>query len=419
VARKLFLILLALVLALSVGLVACTGSSQAEQEEEEEPPEPTMVKWGPYIHGTVTFSQLQWMASPEEARYPSSNVGEVEFTFLEGAGDWLLGNEDSGGGWLNVVIDTSAAGGMLQWAVQNLYLVYPDMNYLLGSTPSVQFSLGLNNETAIGEGELEAAVFLSHEPLEEQPQAEELVPYSVSSMPYLVGGENGGGSGYWDTPHTIGSFNGSSAPVANSAWLCIPVSEVAEIDEGHCGCTPGAVARSISYLGGYHKLTIPSPQDIYTQLVSDMGTQIGGNGTNHLDGLIGKNNFCTSRNLAIESERIYTDTFHPDWGESWHNLIWKVRDALKECCGVELGYQVWNWTGTENEWKAIGGHTAMITSVTIKDLDFAEIWVVDDHQGDKLAENREYAILTNHLGKILNFGKNITITNFVFECYKK
>ena len=36
--KKVFLILLALVLALSVGLIGCGGQQEEEEEEEEEPP---------------------------------------------------------------------------------------------------------------------------------------------------------------------------------------------------------------------------------------------------------------------------------------------------------------------------------------------------------------------------------------------
>ena len=361
--KKIFSILFALVLVVSLTWVACVGDG-----------EPTVQQWLPDVHGEVTFSQLCWMASPEEALYPHSNVGAVEFTFLEGAGEWLL--DEHGGGWLNVVIDTTAAGGAYQWSVQNLYLTYPDLDYLLGSTPSVQFSLGLDGETPIES--LEAAVFLSSGPLEEQPATEELFTYTVCHMPYLVGG-----SADSDIPLTIGPFIGTLAKPVRTARIRIPTNNVTKINEAHNMCARGAAARGIAYLNITQGLNLTdAPQAIYDGLVNAMN--ITGNMTTAQKILAGKNSYCASKGLNITSEIVWkTPIGDPSGGTvSWENLTKKIKDALDNGCAVEI------WVG----WSSVSdngtGHMAMVTEVTDFDDGSADIKYVDDPtQGDGKPEN--------------------------------
>ncbi len=374
--KKIFSILFALVLAVLLTFGACVPDGNGG--------EPTVQEWIPDIHGEVSFMQLEWMASPEEALYPYSNVGAVEFTFEDDAGDWLF--DQHGGGWLNVVIDTTAAGGDLQWAVQNLYLTYQNLDYLLGSTPSVQFSLGLDGETPI-EG-LEAAVFLSSEPLEEQPEAEELFPYTVSLMPYLVGGRLDGGSANSTIPLIITPWIGPISLPDRTASINITVADVVPIDEGHMGCAPGAAARSISYLGEVHGFATDDPQDIYDDLVNWMDTDICSNGTTDANMLSGKNSYCAANNLSINSETVSFD-------------MEKVQDALDADCDVEI---LIGWSG--------GGHVAMVTSVTRHANGSYTIRYVDDPQGDGVAENKERIISTNSTG---GFGGS-RVDGFMIEC---
>jgi hypothetical protein len=412
VARRLFLILLALVLALSVGLVACSGGSEQEEEEEEEEEEPWVSDYG-----EVSFSQLAWMASTDKALYPYSNIGEVEFSFSEGAGDWLLedyGNEDYGGGWLNVVIDTTDAGGDVEWAVQNLYLVYPDMDYLLGSTPSVQFSLGLDNETRIEEGQLQAAVFLSHEPLEGQPQADELLTYPVSSMPYLVGGLDGEASADPTIPHLNGSFVGAdfigcSSPAVSTESICFPVNQVASIDEDVNMCSCGAYARSIYYLAMKWLFPADNPQMIYDDLVEARETVWATNQTWPQKVLCLKDSYCGQNCTNIASELVLKTG--SGGNISWSDLTKKVQGALKDCCDVEIWY---GWR--KNVAGNFTGHMAMVTSVTNHRDGSTTIHCVDDpQQGMGGAQNHEHVVSTNNSGWAPN-GLHV-VYGFVIECF--
>jgi len=360
------------------------------------PPVEDLIQWIPDVHGEVSFMQLEWMASPGEALYPYSNVGAVEFTFLEEAGDWLL--DQHGGGWLNVVIDTTAAAGDLQWAVQNLYLTYDDVDDLLGSTPSVQFSLGLDGETPIES--LEAAVFLSSEPRTSIEVTDVLFTYPVSLEPYLVGGFDGGGSALSDIPWIIGPWIGPIPlpdRTASVGWV-----DIAAIDEGDKGCAPGAAARSIDYLGQVHGLATDDPQDIYDDLVDEMDTDIGGSGTDGDDILDGKNSYSEANELFIDSDIVWTDTYDPKDGWSWGDLIEEVQDALDADCDVEI---LVRWSGG-------GGHVAMVTTVTRHAGGSATIHYEDDHQGDGIAENIEHVIAADASG---DFDKG-WVAGFMIEC---
>jgi len=386
--KKIFSILFALVLAVLLTFGACVGP--------ENGGEPTVQEWTPDVHGEVSFMQLEWMASPGEALYPYSNVGAVEFTFEDDAGDWLL--DENGGGWLNVVIDTTAAGEE-EWAVQNLYLTYYDVDDLLGSTPSVQFSLGLDGETPIES--LEAAVFLSSEPLEEQPEAEELFTYPVSLVPYLVGGLDGGGSALSDIPWMIGPWIGPIYLPDRTATVA--GVDVVAIDEGHMGCAPGAAARSIDYIGKVHGLWIDEAQDIYDALVEEMETAICSGGTYIVNILGGKNSWSAAYGLPINSNIVYTDTYDPAGGLSWGNVIQQVQDALDDDCDVEILIM----------WSGGGGHMAMVTSVTRHADGSATIHYVDDPtQGDGQAENQDNVISTDASGKF----STGTVAGFMIEC---
>jgi hypothetical protein len=386
--KKIFAILFALVLVVSLTFGGCTPTPQG----------PTTQLWDPDVDGEVTFFQLCWMASPEEALYPHSNVGAVEFTFLEGAGDWLL--DEYGGGWLNVVIDTTADGGSRQWAVQNLYLTYQDLDYLLGSTPSVQFSLGLDGNTSIES--LDAAVFLSSGPIEEQPEAEELFPYTVSHMPYLVGGRVDGGSGNSTIPLTIGPFVGSTAKPVRTARIKPTLAGVVPIDEGHNGCAPAAAARSLAYLG-----VTTNPQDTYSDLYNRMHTNPAVGGTTDGNLLAGKNDYCGNHTLNITSKIVYRDTYNPSNGypyeqSSWNDLMEEVKDALEAGCDVELLISL----------SGGGGHVAMVVSVTDYEDGSATIAYVDDpSQGDGVAQNDEHEISTDNAG---NFAGG-TVDGFMIE----
>jgi hypothetical protein len=331
-----------------------------------------------------------------------SNVGTVQFFFSEGAGEWLLA--EHGGAWLNVVIDTTAFNGSQQWVVQNLYLVYPDPAYMLGSKPSVQFSLGLDDWMPLPD--LQAAVFLSDGPLTDYPAESFFDVFLVFPKPYLVGGrlDQGGGSALSDIPFIIGPWIGPLSLPVRTAAINITAASIAAIDEGHQGCAPGSAARSIDYLGQNNDdIETGDPQGIYDDLVEMMNTGICTTGTADDDMLDGKNTYSDANGLPIGSEIAYTDTYEPTEGSSWSDLMEKVQDALDAGCDVEI---LIGWSGG-------GGHAAMVTGVTVHADGSATITYVDDpNQGDGVAENEEHVITTDASG---DFGTG-TVDGFMIEC---
>lgn len=399
--KKIFVILFALVLVVSLAFTACAPDGNGNGNGKGD--EIVVQEWDLAVHGEVTFYQQEWMEwgdGAPEPLYPSSNVGTVQFLFSDGAGEWFLA--EHGGGWLNVVIDTTSHNGSEQWAVQNLYLVYDDLDFLLGSAPTVQFSLGLVDPD-IPLPLLEAAVFLSSEPLEEQPEAEALVDYPVILEPYLVGGFNGGGSAISDIPFIIGPWIGPTSLPVRVATINITAANITAIDEGHAGCFPGSAARSISYLGEVHNFDTHDPMHMYGDLVEFMGTDICGTGTTGDDALSGKNSYCLANNWTINSHIVYTDTYDPTGGSSWADLMKQVQDDLDAGCDVEILIR----------WSRGGGHAAMVTAVTRHADGSATIGYVDDpNQGDGKAENEEHVIATDDSG---NF-RTGTVCGFMIEC---
>jgi hypothetical protein len=331
--------------------------------------------------------------------YPCSNVGAVQFDFRKKAGDTLL--DEQGGGWISVMIDTTAHGGSMQWAVKNLYLSYRNTDALVGSKPVVDFSLGLDGQTCIDN--LKAAVLLSDNPIETELVPLHLFSEKVIQTPYLVGGRFEGGSNLSDIPLTIGPWIGAAVLADRTTRISTAVGDLVEIDEDDMGCAPGSVARSISYLGDTNDFETDDPQDIYDDLVDDMDTDIGGAGTDDGDMLDGKNTYTEDNDLPIESELAYSDTFDPVNGSDWNDLMEQVQDALENGCDVEI---LIGWNGG-------GGHAAMVTEVTVHADGSATIHYVDDpNQGDGVAENEEHVINVDATG---NFGAG-TVDGFLIEC---
>ncbi len=351
---------------------------------------------------SAKFMQREWKKNSREVLFPCSNVGAVEFSFRKKAGDILL--EDHGGGWLNVVTDTTADGGSRQWTVQNLYLSYRNTDELLGSKPVVDFSLGLDGETCIKN--LKAAVLLSDKPIETELVALHLFSENVIQTPYLVGGRLDGGNAISDIPFTIGPWIGPVVVADRTARISLAVADIAEINEGHMGCAPAAAARSIAYLGETNDFETDDPQDIYDDLVEDMNTQISSTGTNDDDMLNGKNEYTSDNDLDIDAEILYTDTFDPAGGSDWEDLMEEVQDALDDGCDVEI---LISWSGG-------GGHVGMVTSVTSHADGSATIHYVDDPtQGDGTAENQEHVIAADAAGSFATG----SVDGFMIQCFSE
>src|SRR5712691_6223538 len=134
----------------------------------------------------VGFTQLNWLADNGTVQVPFSRVGVAEFSFSP-ADDQLL--ERNGGGYINLVTDTGTGP---RWSVENLYLSYPDTDYMLASHPTLQFNLGVTNRTPV-EG-ISWSMAVTADALA-SPPGQPVEPAGVAHEDYLVGGVDGGGSG--------------------------------------------------------------------------------------------------------------------------------------------------------------------------------------------------------------------------------
>jgi len=250
----------------------------------------------------LELRQLNWLGTPD-GDIMASRIFEAELSFNEGDPNDLQLLQQEGGGYVNIAVQ---AGDMFaEWAVRNVYLAYPDVERLFGSSPSFQFGLPIENGTPIGEAFVIASI--TPQVLEEPfPQIEGQV--MVTPDDYMTGGRVGGGTYLSDIPFTLGPLIDSSfdsIPV-DWAWVGISVDDIAEVDENIDGCAPGSCARSISYLGDLHDLDTEDPQDIFADLKEMMNTGRPG-GTSDPDMLAGKDEYTSENGLPIESHLTYGD----------------------------------------------------------------------------------------------------------------
>lgn len=316
----------------------------------------------------VQFHQLDWLADPSTALYPNSVVGEMALEFDGSEAEFLA---DNGGAYVNLVIDSATPGPGAQplWAVQNLYLAFPDPDYMQNSSPTVKFRLPGQNGDDVSN--LLVGLLVSDEPAAQFPlvQVDE-VP--VWDRPYLTGGYSGGGSAQSNLPAIIGPFIGAvlgNLPVG-WAWTWEGGDEIPAVDEDDAGCAPASVARSIAYLGSAHGFAVGDVQDIYNGLYSDMNTDE--DGTFVSDIISGKETYAGDNGLPIDTEQVEgVDTLDD------------IMKAINEGADVEILIS----------WDPNGGHAAMVTAVTKFADGSYEITLVDDPtQGDGEAENEEYTI---------------------------
>jgi len=315
----------------------------------------------------LELRQLNWLGTPD-GDIMASRIFEAELSFNEGDPNDLQLLQQEGGGYVNIAVQ---AGDMFaEWAVRNVYLAYPDVERLFGSSPSFQFGLPIENGTPIGEAFVIASI--TPQVLEEPfPQIEGQV--MVTPDDYMTGGRVGGGTYLSDIPFTLGPLIGSSfdsIPV-DWAWVGISVDDIAEVDENIDGCAPGSCARSISYLGDLHDLDTEDPQDIFADLKEMMNTNRPG-GTSDPDMLAGKDEYTSENGLPIESHLTYGD-----------DSLQEALDAVADGCDVEI---LISWSGG-------GGHAAMVTSVTRhSDGSYTITYVDDPTQNNGEAENEEHTI---------------------------
>ena len=344
------------------------------------------------------FTQLNWLSDEGSVLVPNSDVGVVEFSFAE-ADTALL--KENGGGYVNVVTNTGTGS---VWSVENLYLSYPNLSYMLASHPTVQFSLGVANETPVNE--IDYSTLVTSGPLSSPPSEELVSP--VAHEEYLVGGFEGGGSGEANTYNEIGSYVGCKiAECAPPKLVALipqpPANVIPAVAEDKEGCFPGGVARSLVYMFGKAQLNGITAAQVYTALKKAMGTTA--TGTTDPNGVAGKEKYVKEKKLPVKTTN---DLANFKGGAK------KAPKVLTDGGDVELGIT----------WTKGGGHIAMVTSITeLKDpqgkiTGYKITYVDDPRQGNGQALNEEHVIQTNEAGKITAGGDG-TVDGFVVEEKKK
>jgi hypothetical protein len=337
----------------------------------------------------VRFAQLNWLRDDGSTLVPFSRVGDVEFTFSR-ADVRLL--ERNHGGYVNLATD---AGTGLRWSVENLYLSYPDTDYMRASHPHVEFDLGVANGTRVDAVSWSIAVTADPLAAPPQPARHALVVHED----YLVGGLDGGGSGEASTPDTIGPFVGCHAadcvkPVFVAFTPAPSTRAFDTVAEGKMGCAPGAVARSLRYMFGKSQLKDVTAQDIYADLYKRMSTSpTDGTSTPALES--GKRSYVKDKKLPATSQMY-----------SFKNGTRFAPPVLTGGGDVELRIQ----------WTQGAAHFAIVSSITPlgKGKGFEIKYVDDPDQNDGTAQNQEHTIETDSDGNIVSGGSG-KVTNFLVE----
>ena len=356
----------------------------------------------------IQYTQLDWLGPQGEVLMDCSPVLEAEFV-LRHRNDFLLGDEaGEGGAWINVVTWVPEAFEPEQWSVRNLHLSYPDLKYLQGSSPTVQFGLALEPGTCLTT--LDHAVFVTPLPLPELPLSFELEPAKVGDDDYLAGGRISpdgswwGGTGWSDLTSVLGPW-GWWPPLppdpplpppmpVGVRWSTKPVKGIHAVAELIDGCAPAAATRSLRYLMENAGEKPPHPTQMYNDLINEMGTVVGGqdDGGTSDDGIeAGKDSYANHHDVPVNTSRAYGA---PSFGQAFN--------SLGNGGDVEL---LIGWSGG-------GGHCAMVTSMTqYADGSYDITYVDDPDQSDGRAENQEHTI---HVDSNGNFPGG-TVDGFVME----
>ncbi len=165
---------------------------------------------GPVLAVEVEFAQLNWLDEEGNVMIPASQVGEATFHFDPANPDDQQLLEWNGGGFVNLLV-AATPDGPFEWVVQNLYLSYPDENYMIGSAPTPQFRVPVPD----GEWWVDSFfdVYITPEPMFDPPPPYPR-PAPVHLYDYHVGGFFGGGSGLSDWPFIVGPWIGPFIPPA-------------------------------------------------------------------------------------------------------------------------------------------------------------------------------------------------------------
>ena len=344
-------------------------------------------------NGQVQFRQLNWLDDAGNPLVPFSRIAVAELSFSNGDAQLLLQN---GGGYVNIVSDVGTGP---RWSVENLYLAYPDLGYMLVSHPTMQFHAGVQDGTPVNAVAWSMAI--TAQPLASPPNGSPVFS-QMGHADYLVGGIDNGGSGLRQIMEAIGPFVGCHALDCAQpdfiALLPIPAASIDPVNEGKMGCAPAAVARSLKYLFGSSALQGVDVQDIYAALSLLMGTNpVTGTNTDAIKS--GKKKYAKQHGLDIQTND--------------HNFKNGVRFGSE---GLENGADV----EIQIKWPNGKGHLAMVTSiVSLGENKGYEIKYVDDPtQGDGTKANEEHTITVDKDGKIISGGSG-KVEGFIIEKKKK
>lgn len=340
------------------------------------------------------FTQLTWLDDAGGPLVPYSHVVVVEFAF--GPGDLQL-LAAQGGGYLNLVTDT---GDGPRWSVENLYVAYPDLPYLLQSRPTLQFDAGSADGLPLQV--LAWSLAITAQPLAAPPQQPPAFA-QVQQREYLAGGVDAGGSGVLELVASIGPFTGCHAADCAAPQLVAmmprPVAaNVAAVDEGTMGCVPAALARSLKYLFGDGALAGTDVQDIYGELYGLLGTSAA-TGTKHDAIKSAKKKYAKQHDLDVQTN---------DW--NFKNGAKFGAEGLTAGADVEMRIV----------WPNGQGHFVMVTEIVAlgKDKGYQIKYVDDPRQGDGQAQNQEHTITVDKDGRITSGGGG-SVASFMVEQRRK
>jgi hypothetical protein len=323
--------------------------------------------------GDLEFRQLNWLDDQGGMMIECSRVGEFYFDpwASHPIDEQFL--EANGGGWINVAIEVPGVSDP-EWVVQNLYLCYPDPDYMDGSHTSVHFGL------PIPDGYPVTGVFfdlrITPDPLGQlDPSTDMYLP--VVPRNHHTGGIESGGSGMSMIPFNPGPWIGPDYltihPIRTErTWHCVAL--MGPVDESLNGCAPGACTRSIQYLADTNGFDTDNPGGMYNDLYDRMQTnpQTGTAPNNMANG---KKQYTTEKGLPVNT-RTYEGC----------GALGEIMDALADGADVEI---IILWDPVPNG----GGHTAQITSITQHgDGSYTINYVDDPTQGDGRAESAEHSI---------------------------
>jgi hypothetical protein len=371
---------------------------------------------------TMSFNQVDWLADTGGYTMQYSDWGVASLQ-LDSEDAGLFSVSGSGlVGYLNLVT-TVPQGNNQVWSIQNMGLYFDNATQLHGRLPeSISFDLGITPGSARVTG-LDYHWTINPVPLSTMPGGT-MEASAVSSTEWLFGGESGtvggvsfsGGTGQ-AAPPKASSYVGVPAggSIASSGSIKIAENQIYRVDEDGAGCAPGAAARSLNYLSRTDsRIALPgiTIQDIYGELVDDMGTDISwsfwpfshsGTGTSEEGFLSGKDAFAARHNLPLETEPT-TD---------WQNVI----DSLNSGADVEIGV---SW-GKNGDGKSLGGHCAFVSQVQkILDRDGNvtgySVKIMDDpKQGDGNPANASHWLDFDKDGNLLQAGTGAKLNSFRVE----